>query len=177
MAPAGLRLIQDRWNTIYRVDTMSGERYALRLGRPGKRTILDIQSELAWLQALQDQSDVMVPRPVANRDGGLVTTVRSDGPAEPCHCVLFTRVPGRTARNQPTERNAWRLGRAMALLHDHADTFRPPADFSRLRLDSVWTFGHPDLIYSDAPHPLLTAPRRALLRAAAGRVQGALDEL
>jgi Ser/Thr protein kinase RdoA (MazF antagonist) len=64
----------------------------------------------------------------------------------------------------------------MARLHEHADRFIPPAEFTTLRLDQVWTFGRPTVLERDAPDELWTPERRMVIRESAARVQAILDE-
>lgn len=47
-----LTLIKHRENTVYRVDTAKGERYALRLHRQGYHSDAALRSELQWIDAL-----------------------------------------------------------------------------------------------------------------------------
>ena len=53
---------------------------------PGIRTLGNIRSEASWLAALSRDTALTVPTPVANRDGGLVTSVSAAGVPEPRHC-------------------------------------------------------------------------------------------
>ena len=56
-------------NTVYRIDTRDGHRYALRVHRPGYHGIAELESENAWTRALSD-AGVETPRPVPTREGG-----------------------------------------------------------------------------------------------------------
>jgi Ser/Thr protein kinase RdoA (MazF antagonist) len=172
-----LRFLRSRWNTFFAVHTADGARYVLRIGHPTARTLLDVRSELAWLQALQRDTDLSTVVPIPGRDGSLVYTVHDRGLPEPRHCVLFAWVPGRSIPRPPSTGVVRRLGGVMAALHDHADRFLPPAPFTGESLRTAWTFGYPDPIYSARPHPLLSEEEKVLLRRVAARGQRLLDRL
>src|SRR3989442_3423690 len=70
------------FNTTFRIDACppspttnphKGERYVIRIHRPGSQDALTIRSELLWLQALRHKAGLVVPEPVPSRDGKLVT--------------------------------------------------------------------------------------------------------
>jgi Ser/Thr protein kinase RdoA (MazF antagonist) len=174
---AELRLLKYSWNTVFRVDAPSGERYVLRVSRPGVRDLLDIESELAWMDALARETDIVVPAPIRTKDGELVTRRATAGVPEPRHVALFEWVGGRHAVRSPSERVIALLGETMACMHDHADTFVPPAPFTTRRFDRLGSFSAGSQIHADEPHPLLDGGRLSLFRREAARVQAELDRL
>jgi Ser/Thr protein kinase RdoA (MazF antagonist) len=172
-----LALLRAGWNTFFRIDTPEEQRYVLRIGAPFWRSLIDVRSELAWIAALRRDTDLRVVEPVPARDGEIVTTVDEMGVPESLHCVLFRWLPGRAPGRFPSAQMAYKLGDIVARLHDHAATFRPPDPFTRRQHNSVWEFGPPGAIYSDAPHELLSPERRRILRETAALVQAELDDL
>lgn len=168
---------RELWNTIFEVRTRDGGRYALRINRPGHRTEIEIRSELLWLDALRHDTDLMVPTPIHTRDGHLIVTDEING--EPRHAALFTWLPGRhvSHKRPPSRRSAYLLGRTTARLHDHADTFRPPDDFSATRFDRIASLGNHSTIHSNEPNEILTPERKARLREATAEIQEETDQL
>ena len=67
---AGVSLITNDWNCVFRVDLTDGSSRVLRVSRPDRRTRAEIEGEMAWLAALAD-GPVPVPAPVRTRDGQL----------------------------------------------------------------------------------------------------------
>src|SRR5436190_10225964 len=128
---ARLTLLKYSWNTIFQVDAADGWRYVLRISRPGVRDLLTIHSELVWIEALSQETDVPVPRPVHARDGSLVSEIAI--PSVPgSRCVsAFHWIGGRHTIHSASPRVIALLGETMARLHDHADTFFPPEPFTR----------------------------------------------
>lgn len=171
-----------------RTDSRSNGRFVLKIHRPGFRTVAHTRSELQFLQSAQeylDRSHVRVPQPVPARDGRLVIEMNlppsKDSVGGQRHCELLTwvpgvvLVPGRGLSSQAIHN----LGRALALLHDTAEQFKPPADFELPRWDADGMFT------TDASpfRPLLSLDEilspadRSLFDEIADRTRGVFDTL
>lgn len=172
-----ISLIQHVYNTLFRIETADGTPYALRINAPGIRSLSEIRAEMTWLAALTRDTDLHVPSPLATKHGDLAVTAEAEGVPEPRHCVIFSWVGGRHFKRQPPTALIYQMGLSLAKLHDHADHFSPPADFSLKRLDQVWPFGVPDQIYGQQPDELFTPERRTLFQAAAKKVETTLATL
>ena len=114
-----------------------GDRYALRLHRPGYRTAAQIESELAWIDALRDERVVPVPRAVPAPDGRRVIELPG---SRPRYAVLFEWLDG-TAPNLEAAGQFETLGAISARMHDHARRWGPPPAFARPRWDYDSTVG------------------------------------
>ena len=66
-------------NLLYRVTTASGERFMLRLAAPGWRTFEDLLSEALWLDALNRETTLAVPRIIPARSGEYVLPLSNPG--------------------------------------------------------------------------------------------------
>jgi Ser/Thr protein kinase RdoA (MazF antagonist) len=163
-------------NTLFKVTAAEGV-FVLRVSIPDQRTLLEIQSELAWLAALRRDTALIVPEAIPARSGDTVVTATVPGVPEPRHCVLFRWMPGRTVPDQLPAPIAYRAGATLAHLHDHADSFQPPTPFSTTWLDQAWTFGLPTVVTSTAPDPLWPPARRHLVLRVGEQVQALLDQL
>ena len=71
-ADAGACLINLSENATFLVEAGSGYRRILRVHRAGYNSPLAIESELAWMAALQTDAGIATPSPVAGRNGALV---------------------------------------------------------------------------------------------------------
>jgi Ser/Thr protein kinase RdoA (MazF antagonist) len=119
-------------NATYRIDTPSGQRYALRVHKLGYHHKTDIENELIWLNALQ-ASGIQVPRPIAGLDGHYVQQAQVSVGIE-LNLVLFNWVNG-TEPTTDVDLSAFtRLGAITAKLHQHSQQWQRPADFRRI----VW---------------------------------------
>lgn len=135
LPPARLTLLAHLFNTTFRVDTTTGERYVLRIGRAGTPTVESVGAEMAWLAALRRDTLLEVPSPVPTRAGPLLTLAATSGVPRPHICVLFRWLPGRLLRHRLTPRHMERVGELMAHLQDHAAQWEPPPGFARGRVD------------------------------------------
>jgi Ser/Thr protein kinase RdoA (MazF antagonist) len=127
-------------NTVYRIDTRDGSRYALRVHRPGYHSIAELESENAWTTALSD-AGIQTPRPIPTREGGWYATVPYGDAGETRHVGLTEWLDGEPMiallnRGDPRLVEACgRLGELIARMHLHTDSFVPPPRFARHRLD------------------------------------------
>jgi Ser/Thr protein kinase RdoA (MazF antagonist) len=175
---ARVRLVSNDFNGIFRVDTSSGAKYVLRVCLPeGGHSLDEIRSEMMWLAALRQDTDLGVPQPLATRDGELVTTVEMGGVLGPRHCVVFGWLPGPDLADRLTLANLSSLGALAARLHQHALSFIPPQDFKIRTADSVFPFGEPLVLFDEAYREHFPTERRALFQEAVGRVEDVLAKL
>lgn len=174
---AGLRLLNDGWNAIFRVDCTDGAKWVLRISRPGMYGPAEVRSEMMWLDALSRDTDLILPAPLHTRDGELLVTRQVEGVPESRHVVIFSWVPGKDLADALTPENYAATGELLARLHQHSAGWTPPPGFAINRNDSVW---HPK------DEPKLFDPRFAeklspdlwdLLRAAHAQVAEAQAEL
>jgi Ser/Thr protein kinase RdoA (MazF antagonist) len=119
-------------NATYRIDTPSGQRFALRVHKLGYHQKADIESELNWLSSLQE-SGIQVPRPIAGLDGHYVQHAQV-GVGEELNLVLFHWVDGAEPTADVDPSAFKRLGAITAKLHQHSQEWQRPADFRRI----VW---------------------------------------
>jgi Ser/Thr protein kinase RdoA (MazF antagonist) len=180
-----LRLLTNETNCIFRIDTESAEKYILRISDPlGSHSVEEIQSEMMWLTALHQDTDLGVPQPLHTRHGKMVVTVEIESVPEPRHCAIFSWVPGVDLVHRLSEKNLYTLGQVTAFLHNHANTFTPTGDFRVRKLDRVFpysdpTFPHvePIVLFDSQHHHLFSKDGYDRFRSAIRLVQEALDDL
>jgi Ser/Thr protein kinase RdoA (MazF antagonist) len=138
-----LALLSHHRNTVFRVDTQpygalnasnqpqEEGRYILRFCDMQRLTIEMIRSEVQWLLAIREETDLCVPEPVPARNGEYVVDVQMEGVDMICRCLLLRWVPGRTVDSGLSPTLLERVGMLQARLHQHAQTFVPSADFVR----------------------------------------------
>ncbi|MFG3342131.1 phosphotransferase enzyme family protein [Glycomyces sp. NPDC048151] len=130
-------------NAVYKVTTADGRRLVLRVHRPGYRHPAHTRSELVFLDAVHERLagvGVRVPAPVPAKDGAL--TVEAVLPERTVHCDLLTWIDGQVHRpeNGLGPKGVHAIGRALAHLHNVAETFTPPAGFRLPTWDSAALF-------------------------------------
>src|SRR5215218_5294472 len=90
-----LTLVSLSENVTFKVtDRRDGGAYVLRLHRPGYHTLDELDSEHAWIRAL-DEAGVEVPTPVVARDGRNYVPVTVAGTGEPRFAGMVRWTEGR----------------------------------------------------------------------------------
>ena len=171
LADASLRLLNHGYNTTFRVEVPDGRRFALRVNVIPTKTEAHLLAEVAWLAALSAETDLTVPTPQRTRDGEWAARVPSPDHGRDLPVVLFSWLDGRNLGAKPSIRRLHAVGRAMARLHEHAATWRPPAGAELPLFDDVLT----DLPNRLGGHPALDAEASAVLTAAYARAQELQD--
>src|ERR1022692_4066798 len=106
----------------------------LRVHRLGYHTGLEIESELAWMDALRAEAGVRTPRVLAAADGRRVVRITDPASGEQRECVHFEYLPGREPVRRDTGHFA-DLGEITARMHRHARQGARPAWFPRFHWD------------------------------------------
>ena len=127
LGEAPMRLLQHEYNTTFRV----AGRFVLRVGRAQGQTLAALGSEAAWLRALAEETDLVVPAPVPARDGALAVSAIAPGVPGARACVLLRWVEGRFRDASLAPVHARRIARVQAALHEHALGWTPPPGFTR----------------------------------------------
>ncbi|HTM76101.1 MAG TPA: phosphotransferase, partial [Devosia sp.] len=141
-----LHLVSHSENHTFRVDVPSGQSFSLRVHRPGYQSRANIESELAWLNALRQDTDLPVPQPIRGRNGHILQAFEQPGQGLRL-AVLFAHVPGQEpAPSDMLESLFETLGGFAARMHQHVITWPRPAGFERqlwiaaqiLDADGLW---------------------------------------
>jgi Ser/Thr protein kinase RdoA (MazF antagonist) len=131
-------------NHTYRVDdAATGRRLALRVHRPTYRSVAQIESELAWLDALREEDVVATPGVVPATDGRRVVSVSVPG-LDARNVVVFEWLPGIAPDLDSGDAAIVQfktLGAISARMHGHARGWRRPPGFTRPRWDYDYTLG------------------------------------
>lgn len=124
-------------NTNFKVD-VDDISYLLRLHTSALHNQDVIWSELAWLSSLQSDTSLMLPEPIVNLTGELVTGIFVDCEPETL-CTLMSWVEGKIPPtvNALTDEQLVKVGSVMAQVHIHSQHFEPPESFKRHKFDEV----------------------------------------
>lgn len=128
-------------NTTFRVETATEDKFLLRLhagieaaGEGWQevwRAPSAIQSELLWLNAIAQDTELTVPQPMQNRLGEWVTSIAGAKLGASIFCSLLQWVEGEHLNGEPTAQQIQQLGVLMAQLHQHSSSWLLPVGFSR----------------------------------------------
>jgi Ser/Thr protein kinase RdoA (MazF antagonist) len=138
-------LLSESENKVYLVtDPSRTEKYVIRVnsGRLTYHNPESIASELMWMMALRQDTDILVPEVLRAKDGSLVQTIFGSNFDRPRHASIYTFLPG----NEPSEEDLvagfGRLGEISARMNQHAKNWTRSPEFSR----HTWT---PTVILDD----------------------------
>jgi Ser/Thr protein kinase RdoA (MazF antagonist) len=115
-------------NVMYRVVTDDGRQLVLRVGSTKANSRTNIEYEVAWLAALNLDTDLEVVHPIPTGYGGLIVEADDPDPEndDTRPCVLFSWIPGAPLGDGAGDFGYRLLGRMCALLQKHGSTFNPP---------------------------------------------------
>lgn len=135
-----LKLLCQSENATFVIYT-SHSKYALRIHRPNYHSKENINSELLWLEALNNEG-ISVPEPIANQNNEYVLTLCC-APNIERHAVLFHWVQGDMPTTDVDPQAFKQLGSITAQLHQHSKIWKRPEQFNRI----VWN--HETMIGSE----------------------------
>jgi Ser/Thr protein kinase RdoA (MazF antagonist) len=115
-------------NAVFRLHTPGGD-YALRIHRPGYRPPQQIRSELTFVAALAERSEVVVPHPVRARSGDVVAFIEAGGEVRYASVVTWLDGAVRRPGHGAGRATLFRIGQALGRIHRFSETFDPPDSF------------------------------------------------
>ncbi len=134
------RLVNVSENATYLVEDPDQGPSILRVHRLGYHTEAEIQSELAWMDALRAEAGVRTPRVLPAVDGQRIVTAADPAASEQRYCVRFEFLPG----SEPVENDVGHfaeLGEITARMHRHSRHWVRPTWFTRFHWDCDAAFG------------------------------------
>jgi Ser/Thr protein kinase RdoA (MazF antagonist) len=139
-------------NVLYRVVTSDGFQCVLRVGSPESNSRKNIDYEVAWLSALNRDSDLEVVSPIRTEFGSLVVDAREPDSERTRPCVLFSWVPGAPLGDGAGSFGYRLLGRVSASLQKHGRTWQIPNPDGMRRWDRVFYYNPAeDPVIIDSP--------------------------
>ena len=174
-----LSLIKIRENAVFKVQTESGSKYALRIHRAGYHGDAELQSELQWIKALA-QGGMDVPRVISTASGQGFIVLNRNYIGASRQIDLFDWVDGRELGSmkegplgdQETLLNSFRMiGELAGRVHNVSTAWRIPDGFMRHSWDSEGFVGKTPNWGRFWELPALTADERKLMKYARERVR------
>ena len=177
-----ISLIKERENVVFKVVTQSNQKFALRIHRANYHTDAQLQSEIQWMQAIQN-AGIDVPEVIPTLNGNYFSHVKING--EVCQVDLFMWVDGEQlgtvegglGENQAHIKQVFgTIGRISGQLHNQSSNWNPPKCFDR----KAWDI---DGLLGEQPHwgrfwelEQLTAEQKNLLLDVRNKTRRALIE-
>jgi Ser/Thr protein kinase RdoA (MazF antagonist) len=110
----------------------------LRICHPRRTSIEPVLSELLWLVALNQETDLHIPEPVLNNEMQYVTVVDSEEAPGTHLCVLFHWTHGRFLKRTLTPAHLFQIGELTAHLQNHSAVWVRPSGFVRRWVDNLF---------------------------------------
>lgn len=168
-------------NAVFKVKSDAGD-YVLRLQPAWRVTTAQAQSELAWLRAIRQASDLQAPFPVAvhAKNGAALLVEVAHPQLPPPHSALaclFAFIHGESKPATDLQcADVQAIGRYLAQLHTLAQV-NPRADFDRPRLAAQGLFGDDSPYAAQREPQMLTIAQREVCEAVARAVEDATSQL
>lgn len=131
-------------NVMFRVVTSSGEQFVLRVGTPHANSRSNIEIEIAWLDALANETSLEIVRPIKTVSRRLIIDSFDINIDKERSCVLFSWVPGQPMAEGSGSFAYRLLGEMCASLQAHGRTWEPP-EGSMLRIWDRVFYYQPEL--------------------------------
>ena len=128
-------------NVMFRVISRSGDQLVLRVGTPHGNTRSNINYEVAWLDALNRETDLDVVRPIRTAGGELIVDEFDPELGKERACVLFSWVPGAPLGGGAGTVGYRLLGQMGAALQAHGRTWQPENPEGMRHWDRVFYYG------------------------------------
>jgi Ser/Thr protein kinase RdoA (MazF antagonist) len=126
-------------NIVYRINTVEGDSFALRIHRPGYHDLVELESEHLWTAVLSD-AGFRVPHPLFTRNGSAYSFLSFDSDGSR-YVGMSTWLEGAPLQELMVEKNFdqikifGRAGALIAQLHNHSEQWKMPEAFTRHSLD------------------------------------------
>jgi len=126
-------------NIVYRINTVEGDSFALRIHRPGYHDLVELESEHLWTAVLSD-AGFRVPHPLFTRNGSAYSFLSFDSDGSR-YVGMSTWLEGEPLQELMVEKDFdqikifGRAGALIAQLHNHSEQWDMPEAFTRHSLD------------------------------------------
>ena len=153
-------------NFTYRLESeMTGEKYVLRVNRPGYHDLTELESELSWIRAVKRDTDIRTADVLPGKDGKLIQQLALAGSTDKYVCSLFSFVEGIGIRGMSTEElipYQKQIGAITAKLHLHAMSWNADNSLPRFHWDIEDMFGDTSRWGDWSKNPALTESQKEI---------------
>ena len=127
-------------NVMFRVVNEKGQQMVLRVGTPHANERSNLEIEVAWLDALNRDTELEVVRPIRTAGGSLIVDEYDEGLGKERSCVLFSWIPGQPMAQGAGTFGYRLLGAMCASLQEHGKTWTPPNAEQMRKWDEVFYY-------------------------------------
>jgi len=143
-----IELISQGENLVFQLETVEGERFALRIHRPGYHNMSELESEQVWTSAL-NKAGILVPIGQPKPDGSYYESVAVLSENDIRQVGLVAWLKGQSLHQLVTEQpdldilldSMHKTGTIAGLIHNQSSKWQIPTGFSRHHLDEKGFMG------------------------------------
>ncbi len=166
-----IRLLGWFTNLLFRVDSVGGTSYVLRVCAPDWRTEIDLRSEVMWLKSLAQDEEIGAPVPQPTLSNEFILEVGAAGIPGTRRCLLMSWIPGIQLGKRLSEENLYKMGVLFARLHAQSAAFSPPAGFTNRKMSSPFARDEPQVLFNKDCKPFFNSHTRDIF----GKTKKAVD--
>lgn len=183
MSDASIELIKFRENAVYKVESATGIKSALRVHRLGYHNDAELLSEIQWMQGLLE-AGIQTPDFIPSWNGELVRRVNIDGVSAPFQVDMLAWAEGQplgSIEEGISEDEAelaavfHQIGVIAARSHNWAENWQQPEGFTRHAWDVEGLVGEAPFWGRFWESEALSSDQRSLLEAARGKLRKDLE--
>ncbi len=177
-----VRFYAEHSNVMYSITTKSGEKYIMKIARPGDHNLPELQASNTWLSELHKLADFNALKPVETRKKELVIEVDADFLDEPRYCMIYEWLHGRNFSRKISIKNCYSWGKKLAKIHNLSEQLlqksHPSAEIYSvlMKWDRVF-YWDPEEIFSKKYEEYMSGNRRKLFKQGVEIVKSALADL
>lgn len=160
---AKVTCINYEFNATFSVESESSSKYALRININSTRSKQNILAEVQWVNNLVRVQGINVPRPIANKDDGFITTIAHPQSAREFNGILYTWLEGEEIGDEPTLEQLFVVGQTVATLHACSTEFELVSPAALPTFDDL-LWGTQDFLLSELS--IIAEPEKILLHEA-----------
>ncbi len=127
-------------NVLFKVESQQGAQMVLRVGQPHANSRSNIEVEIAWLLALNAETDLELVAPIATTAGDFIVEAGDESLRGHRTCVLFSWVPGEAMGDGAGTFAYRQFGQTCAALQEHGAQWEPPSSISPRRWNRVFYY-------------------------------------
>lgn len=131
--------INHEFNSTFKITTVDGNRYALRINVNSQRTKANVLAEVFWVKELSEVNRLNVAKPVANLKGEFLTFFWHEDMGKDLATVAFEWIDGTEMGDKPSLEALKAVGAALARMHEASVSTQLPngAELHVLK-DALW---------------------------------------
>ena len=139
--------INFEFNATFKVESVSGEKFALRINVNSHRTLSNALAEIAFIGHLEPMADIKVPTPIATTAGEFVLSIPHEDSNRVLTSVMYSWLEGEELGDEPSAEQLFKLGATMAKMHLVTNDLKLPGEATLpIYKDVLW--GEENLLLS-----------------------------